>query len=96
MPLACVVGNTDTGHGSFPPTAVTAGSPDVNFEGSPVARQGDPLGAHGSPSPSPPHGRSIASGSGSVNINGIPCARIGDSIGCGGALVASNGTVHAA
>jgi uncharacterized Zn-binding protein involved in type VI secretion len=93
MPSQSRVGDNDTGHGSFPPTTITAGSGDVITNGKSSARKGDPLEAHGSPSPSPSHGRSISAGSGSVMINGIPAARINDPINCGGTLAAGSGDV---
>jgi len=93
MPPQSRVGDTGAGHGSFPPTPVVAGSPNVFVNGKPAARLGDPLASHGSPSPSPPHGRSIAAGSGTVFINGKPASRIGDGIDCGGSLIAGSGNV---
>jgi len=56
------VGDIGTDHDGFPPTPVTAGSPDVKFDGQPAARVGDPLAPHDKPK-HPPHGRTIASGS---------------------------------
>ncbi|ENP7033963.1 PAAR domain-containing protein [Campylobacter coli] len=48
---------------------------------------------HGSPSPSPPHGGSIATGSGTVMINSKPACRIGDAISCGQAVAQGSGNV---
>ena len=93
MPAQSRLGDTGSGHGSFPPTNVIAGSPNVFVNGRPAARLGDPLASHGSPSPSPPHSRAIAAGSGSVFINGKPAARIGDAINCGGNLISGSGNV---
>lgn len=81
------IGDIGSGHSSFPPTAVISGSSNVIIEDIPSARKGDALAPHGSPSPSPPHGRSIAKGSTTVIINDLDAARIGDPIACGGLLV---------
>lgn len=78
--------DVDTGHGSFPPTAVISGSPTETVNSLPTARLSDALASHGSPSPSPPHGRAIASGSGTHTLDSLPVARIGDAISCGGVL----------
>lgn len=80
MGNAVKLGDNDTGHGSHSPTLVTAGSPTVNVDGLPLARQGDPLASHG-------HNRSISSGSSSVFIDGKPAARSGDTVSCGGILI---------
>ena len=47
MGNAVKLGDSDTGHGSHPPTPVTAGSSTVKVDGLPLARQGDPLAPHG-------------------------------------------------
>lgn len=92
MPKAVKVGDTGTGHDGFPPTPVTAGSPNVNIDGAPAARVGDPLAPHDKPK-HPPHGRTIASGSSTVFINGKAAAITGGSVSCGGVTVGS-GTVN--
>jgi len=93
MPAQARLGDTGSGHGSFPSTNIIQGSPNVFVNGKPAARQGDALAPHSSPSPSPPHGRNIASGSSTVFINGKPAARVGDSINCGGSIVSGSGNV---
>ncbi|MEH0833116.1 type VI secretion system PAAR protein [Pectobacterium cacticida] len=80
MGNAVKLGDSDTGHGSFPPTPVTAGSSTVKADGLPMARQGDPLAPHG-------HERRISGGSASVFIEGQPAARTGDAVSCGGVMV---------
>ena len=95
MPAVSRVGDVGLGHGSFPPTNIIAGSPNVFVNSKPVARVSDPLAPHGSPSPSPPHGRSCASGSSTVFVNGKPIVRIGDSIDCGGSIGAGSPNVFA-
>lgn len=86
------VGDIGTEHDGFPPTPVTAGSPDVKFDGQPAARVGDPLAPHDKPK-HPPHGRTIAAGSSTVMINGKPAAITGGAISCGGVTIGS-GTVN--
>ena len=93
MPPASRVSDIGLGHGSFPPTPVSSGSPNVITCSQPQARKGDPLIPHPSPSPSPPHGRSISTGSSTVFTNSKPSARIGDSVDCGGLLCTGCGTV---
>ncbi|MCA2016723.1 type VI secretion system PAAR protein [Vibrio tritonius] len=96
MPGAARVGDIDTGHGCFPPTAITAGSGDVFIDGIAAARVGDPLQLHSCPCPKTPHGlhgRSVAAGSGTVKINGVAAARLGDAVDCGGTIAVGSGTV---
>lgn len=93
MPPVSRVGDIALGHGSFPPTPATAGSPNVFACGPAVHRQGDAIAPHGSPSPSPPHGRSASSGSTTVFTNSKPTVRIGDSADCGGSLAMGCATI---
>ncbi len=98
MPSAVKVGSLTTGHESWPPQTVDAGSGDVNINGSPASRIGDPVSIHVSPSNSPPtgtHDGTIASGSGTVLVNGIGLARLGDDISCGGTIAKGSGNVFA-
>ncbi|OOE43447.1 3-deoxy-manno-octulosonate-8-phosphatase [Salinivibrio kushneri] len=92
MVKAVRVGDKGTDHDGFPPTPVTAGSPNVKIDGVPAARVGDPLMPHSKPK-HPPHGRSIASGSSTVFINGKPAAITGGSVSCGGVTI-GGGTVN--
>ncbi|ASY77352.1 hypothetical protein BJK05_05950 [Pectobacterium polaris] len=85
MGNAVKLGDSDTGHGSHPPTPVAAGSSTVKVDGMPLARQGDPLAPHG-------HARNISGGSSSVFIDGKPAARTGDGVSCGGVVI-GGGTV---
>ncbi|AIU89458.1 type VI secretion system PAAR protein [Pectobacterium odoriferum] len=80
MGNAVKLGDSDTGHGSHPPTSVVAGSSTVKVDGLPLARQGDPLAPHG-------HSRIISGGSSSVFIDGKPAARTGDTVSCGGVII---------
>ncbi|MBL0675355.1 MULTISPECIES: type VI secretion system PAAR protein [Aeromonas] len=88
---AAKVGNIGTDHDGFPPTKITAGSPDVFIDGVPAARVGDPLEPHDKPN-TPPHPRKIASGSSTVLVNGKPLAITGGAVDCGGVIIGS-GTV---
>lgn len=65
---------------------ITAGSPNVAFEGLPAARLNDSLICQG------PNDL-IATGSATVSINGLPAARIGDQTAHGGVIVAGCATV---
>ncbi|MGL6264031.1 type VI secretion system PAAR protein [Aeromonas jandaei] len=88
---AAKVGNIGTDHDGFPPTKITAGSPDVFIDGVPAARVGDPLEPHDKPN-NPPHPRKIASGSSTVFVNGKPLAITGSAVDCGGVIIGA-GTV---
>ncbi|MGC8120180.1 type VI secretion system PAAR protein [Marinobacter sp. VGCF2001] len=87
-----LLGDIGTDHQGFPPTPVTAGSPNVLIDGKPVARVGDPLAPHSKPK-HPPHPRVIAAGSATVLINGIPAAVTGSAISCGGVTIGSGSVV---
>ncbi|WP_421911250.1 type VI secretion system PAAR protein [Marinobacter sp.] len=87
-----LLGDVGTDHQGFPPTPVTAGSPNVLIDGKPVARVGDPLAPHSKPK-HPPHPRAIAAGSATVLINGIPAAVTGGAISCGGVTIGSGSVV---
>ena len=89
------LGDSCTGHGSFPPRASSGGSGDVYVNGKPVHRQGDGWNPHGSPSPSPPHGSVLAAGSSTVYVNSKQCGRIGDPVACGSAVASGSGNVFA-
>lgn len=95
MPPVTRLGDQCTGHGSFPPRPSSGASPDVFANNIPVHRQGDGWSAHGSPSPSAPHGSSLAAGSGTVFANGKQLGRIGDPVGCGSAVASGSGNVFA-
>lgn len=91
MPGVSRVGDTATGHASFPPTVLIEGSDNTFVNGIPASRVGDALNPHGSPSPSPPHSRAVSQGASSVLINNKPAAYIGSSVNCGGMLVVGSG-----
>jgi len=95
MPPVTRLGDACTGHGSFGPRPSSGGSPDVFANGIAVHRQSDGWSAHGSSSPSSPHGSSLAAGSGTVFANGLQLGRIGDPVACGSAVAAGSGNVFA-
>lgn len=76
-PTSCPV----PGHGTNP---ITAGSPNVLFDGLPAARQGDPSGCGGP----------LVSGlSATVFINGLPAATVGSNGAHGNVVISGSGTV---
>lgn len=78
-------GDLCTGHDDCKPRPILKGSPDVTVDDKPVARQGDPLTAHGCAQHSPHKGK-VSGGSSTVTVNDKPVARVGDDVDCGGAL----------
>ena len=91
MPAATRLGDTCTGHGSFPPRAATEGSPNVFINGQPVHRVGDAWAVHCDSSGC--HPSTTASGSSSVFCNGKPVARIGDDVACGSVIAKGSSNV---
>ena len=92
MPGIARKGDEGSGHGCYPASAITGGSPDVEIDGIPVARAGDALAPHGCKD-CPPKPRSIAGGSSTVFINGMPIARVGDAIEGGGTITSGSSSV---
>ncbi len=90
MPPAVRLDDIGLGHGSFPPTPTVGASGDTIINGKGAHRVGDAVGAHGSPSPSPPHPRATSVGSPDTFVNGKAAVRIGDAIGCGGTLASGS------
>lgn len=95
MPPVTRLSDSGSGHGSFVPRPSSEGSGDVFVNGIPVHREGDGWVPHGSPSPSPPHGGTLASGSSTVFVNGRQCGRIGDPVSCGSVVVQGSPNVFA-
>lgn len=92
MPAVTRVGDNNTGHDACPPTALASGSPNVNVNGIPVGRVGDPYNPHGCPA-HVPHVGNIASGAPHVFINGKAAGRIGDPVTCGGSVAVGSSNV---
>lgn len=81
MPMATVLGQLCTGHGSFPPRPSTSGSDKVLIAGVPVVRVGDSYAVHSSSSGS--HPGVAQTGSPKVLVAGVQRMRVGDPINCG-------------
>ncbi|WP_130099341.1 DUF3289 family protein [Siccibacter turicensis] len=84
-----------SGHGCFPDTAITEGSPNVFINGQPAARVGDAVAPHGCTCGNGcgTHSRVIAEGASSVFINGKPAVAVGHSINCGGVVISGSSNV---
>lgn len=95
MPAVARLGDTDTGHGCWPPRPSAAGSPNVFVNGRAVVRQDDAWQPHTCPSIPETHGGSLSGGSSKVFVNGKPIGRIGDSISCGSVVAEGSGNVFA-
>jgi uncharacterized Zn-binding protein involved in type VI secretion len=81
MPGAARIGDTDTGHGTYTPDTVKAGSSNVLVNGIGVARTGDDHGVHvNTVKPYDVHPAVCGAGSGTVFANGSPVFRIGDPV----------------
>lgn len=92
MPAVTRVGDNNTGHDACPPTALSSGSPNVNINGIPAGRVGDPYNPHGCPA-HVPHVGNIVAGAPHVFINGKAAGRIGDPVSCGGSVAAGSSNV---
>ncbi len=92
MPAVTRVGDNNTGHDACLPTALASGSPNVNVNGIPVGRVGDPYNPHGCPA-HVPHVGNIASGAPHVFINRKAAGRIGDPVTCGGSVAVGSSNV---
>lgn len=86
MPAVVLNGYMSTGHGGFPPTAITATSTKTKVNGEKVALHGDKHAEHacGRTKHLEPTRNGI-SGASKTKIDGKYPLRIGDSIGCGDA-----------
>lgn len=94
MPAVTRLGDSCTGHGTWPPRPSTGGSGDVFVNGIPAHRQGDAWAVHCNDVPVC-HAGSLAEGSGTVFVNGKQLGRVGDSVSCGSAVAAGSGNVFA-
>lgn len=93
MPPAVRLGDVCTGHGSFGSRPNSTASPDVFINSLGSHRVGDSYVAHGSPSPSPPHGATAAAGSPDTFANSKQECRVGDPVSCGSAMATGSGNV---
>ena len=85
MPKAARLGDSCTGHGSFPPRPNNQASGNVFIEGIAAHRQGDSWPTHCNSTPTC-HDGVTAGGSSKVFINGKAAARVGDAVSCGGTI----------
>ncbi len=86
MPAVVLDGYLSTGHGCFPPTAISASSSKTYVNGIKVALNGDKHSSHSCGNTThPTSSRNGISGAAKTTIEGKPPLRIGDSIGCGDA-----------
>lgn len=86
MPAAVLDGYISTGHGCFPPTAITATASKTFVNGIKVALDGDKHAPHTcGKTTHPMSSRNGISGAAKTTIEGKPPLRIGDNIGCGDA-----------
>lgn len=92
MPAAARLGDSCTGHGSWPPRSNTSGSGDVFINNKPAHRQGDAWAVHCNDTPVC-HAGTLASGSGTVFINGKQAGRVGDPVDCGSAVASGSPNV---
>ena len=90
----CRLGDSCTGHGSFPSRVNDEGSPNVFVNGRAVHRQGDHWVTHSNPTPSS-HDGTASGGSSNVFANGKPIMRIGDTISCGSLIATGSPNVFA-
>lgn len=93
MPAVTRVGDNNTGHDACPPIALSSGSPNVNINGIPAGRVGDPYNPHGC-LVHVPHVGNIAAGAPHVFINGKAAGRIGDPVSCGGSVAVGSPNVN--
>jgi uncharacterized Zn-binding protein involved in type VI secretion len=78
---AARIGDVDTGHGTYTPDTVQAGSSNVFVNGIGVARTGDDHGIHvNTVEPYDTHPAACGAGSATVFANGKPIFRIGDPV----------------
>jgi uncharacterized Zn-binding protein involved in type VI secretion len=92
------VGALSTGHICYPPSALTAGSPNVRVNFVLAGRLGDLFAPHACPCANcpPPHAvRPISQGPANVYFNFRPPGRIGDLIGCGDTIAQGSFNVFA-
>ena len=94
MPAVTVLGQLDTGHGSWPPRGNNKASTNVFVNGIGVHRSTDTYPIHCNTDPEC-HPATLSSGSGTVKINGLDCARIGDPVSCGGTIAEGSSNVFA-
>lgn len=88
------LGDTGSGHESWPPTVIISVSSNGFSNSLGIARKGDRLNPHESPSPSPMHERVICGSSSRTFLNSRGMVRISDAICCGGLMVEGSSNVY--
>lgn len=94
MPAVVRIGDSCSGHGTFPPRPSTGGSGNVFVNGKAAHRQGDSWAVHCNSVPVC-HGGSLASGSATVFVNGKQIGRVGDPVDCGSVAASGSPNVFA-
>lgn len=92
MPSVTRKGDLDSGHGAFPPNALSSGSSNVFVNNLPCGRKSDPYPSHSDGESS--HSRNISGGSPTVYVNNLPLARVGDSVSCGSTVAQGSPNVY--
>lgn len=85
MPAICLLGDSCTGHGAFPPRANAGSDPYLTVNGRTVHCVGHAWTSHCNDVPVC-HGGSLAAGSAYYTVNGAPVGRVGDPVDCGSAV----------
>lgn len=92
MPNISRKGDMTSGHGCFPPQTIEAGSPNVNANGRPVARDGDAVSKHTCVASS--HGSTVKASGGTVFVNGKTPATVGCDVACGSIVITGSSNVN--
>lgn len=93
QPVAAI-GDSTTGHSSWPPTNICQGAQTIIVQGRSPARIGDAAVPHTSTRrPHPTHSLFVAQGSSSVIYEGMPVARIGDAMTCSDIIATGRPTI---
>ncbi len=82
MPAASRKGDVTSGHGCFPPTAITGSASKTFINNIAASVLGVSVATHRC-GKTVHSGRTVTSGSGKVIIENQPATRIGDSVNCG-------------
>lgn len=88
------LGDTCTGHGSWPPRPSVEASGNVFVNGIGAHRKNDGWAVHCNSDPQC-HDSVLAEGSGTVFVNGKALGRIGDPVACGSAVAKGSSNVFA-
>ncbi len=96
MPSVTRLGDSGTGHGTWPPRSNAGAVSTVVVDGKPVHTVGDGWASHCSTVPKHPcHGSSAAGGSGTTYAEGKAVCRVGDPVACGSSMASGSSTTFA-